>query len=83
MQADDGGRPLHRRVPGLLAPLAHLPIMPAGGVTPSKVAEWFAAGVACVGVGSSVTKAWQSDGDFGRVTDAARTFLAAVAEARS
>jgi len=74
-----GGIPYAKSV---LAPLAHLPIMPAGGVTPGNVAEWFAAGVACVGVGSHVTKAWQPDGDFSRVTEAAREFLAAVAEAR-
>ncbi|AFR28880.1 2-dehydro-3-deoxyphosphogluconate aldolase/4-hydroxy-2-oxoglutarate aldolase [Arthrobacter sp. Rue61a] len=66
----------------VLAPLAHLPIMPAGGVTLENVGEWFAAGVAGVGVGSYVTKAWQPDGDFTRVTEAARAFLAAVAEAR-
>jgi 2-dehydro-3-deoxyphosphogluconate aldolase/(4S)-4-hydroxy-2-oxoglutarate aldolase len=66
----------------VLAPLAHLPIMPAGGVTTSNVAEWFAAGVAAVGVGSAVTKAWQSDGDFTRVTAAANGFLAAVHDAR-
>src|SRR3954451_19351188 len=29
----------------VLAPLAHVPIMPAGGVTLDNVAEWFAAGV--------------------------------------
>ncbi len=69
-------------VKSVLAPLAHLPVMPAGGVTPGNVSEWFAAGVACVGVGSAVTKAWQSDGDFSRVTEAAREFLSAVAEAR-
>jgi 2-dehydro-3-deoxyphosphogluconate aldolase / (4S)-4-hydroxy-2-oxoglutarate aldolase len=66
----------------VLAPLAHLPIMPAGGVTTGNVAEWFAAGVAGVGVGSAVTKAWESDGDFGRVTDAARDFLEAVRVSR-
>ena len=66
----------------VLAPLAHLPIMPAGGVTTDNVAEWFAAGVAGVGVGSAVTKAWQPDGDFSRVTAAARDFLAAVRDAR-
>jgi 2-dehydro-3-deoxyphosphogluconate aldolase / (4S)-4-hydroxy-2-oxoglutarate aldolase len=66
----------------VLAPLAHLPIMPAGGVTVQNVAEWFAAGVAGVGVGSAVTKAWQPDGDYGRVTTAARDFLAAVRDAR-
>jgi 2-dehydro-3-deoxyphosphogluconate aldolase/(4S)-4-hydroxy-2-oxoglutarate aldolase len=56
--------------------------MPAGGVTTSNVAEWFAAGVAGVGVGSAVTKAWQPDSDFARVTAAARDFLAAVQDAR-
>jgi 2-dehydro-3-deoxyphosphogluconate aldolase/(4S)-4-hydroxy-2-oxoglutarate aldolase len=29
-----------------------------------------------------VTKAWQPDGDFSRVTEAAKEFLSAVAEAR-
>jgi 2-dehydro-3-deoxyphosphogluconate aldolase/(4S)-4-hydroxy-2-oxoglutarate aldolase len=66
----------------VLAPLAHLPIMPAGVVTTENVAEWFAAGVAGVGVGSAVTKAWQPDGDFIRVTAAAKDFLAAVQDAR-
>lgn len=74
-----GGIPYAKSV---LAPLAHLPIMPAGGVTPGNVGEWFAAGVTWVGVGSAVTKAWQPDGDFSRVTEAAREFLSAVAEAR-
>lgn len=74
-----GGIPYAKSV---LAPLAHLPIMPAGGVTLENVSEWFAAGVAGVGVGSYVTKAWQPDGDFGRVTKAAEEFLSAVAEAR-
>ena len=74
-----GGIPYAKSV---LAPLAHLAIMPAGGVTPGNVGEWFAAGVTCVGVGSAVTKAWQPDGDFSRVTEAAREFLSAVAEAR-
>ena len=74
-----GGIPYAKSV---LAPLAHLPIMPAGGVTVANVGEWFAAGVAGVGVGSYVTKAWQPDGDFSRVTVAAKEFLSAVAEAR-
>lgn len=66
----------------LLAPLAHIPVMPAGGVTTDNVGGWFAAGVVGVGVGSAVTKAWQPDGDFGKVTTAAQTFLTAVQEAR-
>lgn len=76
---ESAGIPYARSV---LAPLAHLPILPAGGVTTENVAEWFAAGAAGVGVGSAVTKAWQPDGDFGRVTTAAREFMAAVAAAR-
>ena len=48
-----------------------------------NVKEWFAAGVVGVGVGSAVTKAWQPDGDFARVTAAAQDFLAAVREARA
>lgn len=67
----------------LLAPLAHVPVMPAGGVTPANVKEWFDAGVSAVGVGSAVTKAWQADGDFTRVTEAAREFLSAVRAARA
>jgi len=51
-------------------------------VTTENVKEWFAAGVAGVGVGSAVTKAWQPDGDFTRVTAAARDFLMAVRDAR-
>jgi 2-dehydro-3-deoxyphosphogluconate aldolase/(4S)-4-hydroxy-2-oxoglutarate aldolase len=66
----------------VLAPLSHLPVMPAGGVTTDNLNDWFGAGVAAVGVGSAVTKAWQPDGDFGRVVDAARAFLAAVRVAR-
>jgi 2-dehydro-3-deoxyphosphogluconate aldolase/(4S)-4-hydroxy-2-oxoglutarate aldolase len=66
----------------VLAPLSHLPVMPAGGVTTDNVKEWFGAGVVAVGVGSAVTKAWQPDGDFGRVVGAARDFLAAVGAAR-
>lgn len=66
----------------VLAPLAHLPLLPAGGVTTDNVKEWFAAGVTAVGVGSAVTKAWQPDGDYTRVTTAAQEFLAAVRDAR-
>jgi 2-dehydro-3-deoxyphosphogluconate aldolase/(4S)-4-hydroxy-2-oxoglutarate aldolase len=67
----------------LLAPLAHVPLMPAGGVSPANVQAWFDAGVVGVGVGSFITKAAMDDGDYGKVTRAAETFLAAVAAARS
>jgi 2-dehydro-3-deoxyphosphogluconate aldolase/(4S)-4-hydroxy-2-oxoglutarate aldolase len=75
----DGGPDYARAV---LAPLSHVPLMPAGGVDAQNVGEWFAAGVCAVGVGSSITKAARPDGDYGRVTAAARSFLAAVEAAR-
>jgi 2-dehydro-3-deoxyphosphogluconate aldolase / (4S)-4-hydroxy-2-oxoglutarate aldolase len=66
----------------ILAPLPQAPIMPSGGVSPANVGDWFAAGVTVVGVGSFVTKAAQQDGDYGKVAEAARTFLAAIEKAR-
>jgi 2-dehydro-3-deoxyphosphogluconate aldolase/(4S)-4-hydroxy-2-oxoglutarate aldolase len=69
-------------VKAMLAPLAHIPLVPAGGVTSNNVAEWFAAGVGAVGVGSAITKAGRPDGDMRRVTAAAEEFVAAVARAR-
>lgn len=66
----------------VLAPLAHVSLMPAGGVTTANVKTWFDAGVCAVGVGSTITKAARPDGDYGRVTAAARDFLAAVRNAR-
>lgn len=66
----------------VLAPLSHLPVMPAGGVALDNLSDWFGAGVVAVGVGSAVTKAWQPDGDFGKVVNSAREFLAAVKVAR-
>lgn len=69
-------------VRAVLAPLAHVPIMPAGGVTRDNVGEWFSAGVVAVGVGSAITKAARPDGDYARVTAAAGDFLQAVRDAR-
>ncbi|MGA5355973.1 bifunctional 4-hydroxy-2-oxoglutarate aldolase/2-dehydro-3-deoxy-phosphogluconate aldolase [Streptomyces purpurascens] len=64
------------------APLPQAPLMPAGGVSPDNVKAWFDAGVVAVGVGSSVTKAARPDGDYRRVTEAARTVLRSIEEAR-
>lgn len=66
----------------ILAPLPQAPVMPSGGVSPANVGEWFAAGVTAVGVGSFVTKAARQDGEYGKVAEAARTFLAAIEQAR-
>lgn len=75
-----GGIPYAKAV---LAPLAHIPIVPAGGVTADNVGEWFDAGVAAVGVGSSITRAAREDGDLRRVTTAAAKFVAAIKRSRS
>lgn len=64
------------------APLAQAPILPAGSANPDNVAEWITAGAAAIGIGSYVTKAAKTSGDYGDVTAAARTMLAAIASAR-
>lgn len=74
-----GGIPYTKAV---LAPLAHIPILPAGGVTTANVGDWFDAGVVAVGVGSAITKAGRPDGDMGKVTEAAEGFVAAIARAK-
>jgi 2-dehydro-3-deoxyphosphogluconate aldolase/(4S)-4-hydroxy-2-oxoglutarate aldolase len=65
----------------ILAPLAHVPILPAGGVTTANVADWFDAGAAAVGVGSAITKAGRPDGDVSKITAAAEEFVAAIGRA--
>lgn len=74
---EGGGIPYTKAV---LAPLAHIPILPAGGVTTANVGEWFGAGVTAVGVGSAITKAARPDGDLAKVTAAAEQFVAAIAQ---
>jgi 2-dehydro-3-deoxyphosphogluconate aldolase/(4S)-4-hydroxy-2-oxoglutarate aldolase len=69
-------------VRAVLAPLSHVALMPAGGVSAGNAKTWFDAGVVAVGVGSSITKAARPDGDYSQVTTAARDFLAAVRDAR-
>ncbi|KTS64485.1 membrane protein [Microbacterium testaceum] len=67
----------------VMAPLAHAPILPAGGATRDNVGDWFGAGALAVGVGSAITKAARATGDMADVTRAAADFLAAVASART
>lgn len=70
-------------VKAMLAPLSQIPMVPAGGVTTANVAEWFAAGVVAVGVGSAITKAGGPEGDSAKITAAAKGFVDAVARARA
>jgi 2-dehydro-3-deoxyphosphogluconate aldolase/(4S)-4-hydroxy-2-oxoglutarate aldolase len=66
-------------VKAIKAPLSQTPIAPTGGVTPQNVHEWLQAGCVAVGVGSYITKSAKNDGDYGKVTAAAKEFLKAVA----
>lgn len=69
-------------VKSIQSPLPQAPIIPTGGVTPQNVSEWINAGCVGVGVGSYISKAAQKDGDFDKVTVAAKEFLQAVAIVR-
>ncbi len=64
------------------APLPQAEIVPTGGVNPGNVKDWFDAGCHVVGVGSFVSKAHKKDGDFSKVTQAARVFVEAIKQAR-
>lgn len=64
------------------APLAQAPILPAGSATPENVSEWIDAGAAAIGIGSYITKAARTSGDYADVSAAAATMLEAIAAAR-
>lgn len=67
----------------VLAPMPFLRLMPTGGVTPENVAQWFAAGVVAVGLGSALVDAKLVEaGDFATITQRARAVSIAVANAR-
>ena len=69
----------------LLAPLAHIPFLAVGGVSPDNVADFMAAGCVGAGVGGNLAnKAWIASGAWGRISDVARALVArAGAEGRS
>ncbi|MFP4056266.1 MAG: bifunctional 4-hydroxy-2-oxoglutarate aldolase/2-dehydro-3-deoxy-phosphogluconate aldolase [Candidatus Brocadiia bacterium] len=65
----------------LRAPLPDVPIMPTGGVDASNAADWLRAGAVALGVGSKlVLKDALASSDYARITEAAETFRAAIAE---
>ncbi|MGX7205910.1 bifunctional 4-hydroxy-2-oxoglutarate aldolase/2-dehydro-3-deoxy-phosphogluconate aldolase [Enterococcus pingfangensis] len=57
------------------APLPQLNIMPTGGVGLDNLADWFKAGVTCVGVGGNLL-APAATGDFAAVTEVAKEYAA-------
>lgn len=66
MKAMDAGNKMIKLFPGdvfgakyvkaIKAPIPNVEIMPTGGVSVENIEEWFANGVSCVGVGSSLIK---------------------------
>lgn len=67
----------------LRAPLAGIPLMPTGGVTPDNLAEWFAAGAVAVGAGGDlVPGSALAAGDMEEIERRARLFAAALQRVR-
>jgi 2-dehydro-3-deoxyphosphogluconate aldolase/(4S)-4-hydroxy-2-oxoglutarate aldolase len=67
----------------LRGPLSHVDVMPTGGVGVDDAGEFIAAGALCVGAGSAlVDDDAVAAGDFDALTENARAFSAAVADAR-
>lgn len=68
----------------LKAPVPQIPLMPTGGVSLATVSDFIEAGSTAVGVGADlVDVARIRAGDPGAVTDKARRYVAAVAQARA
>ena len=60
----------------ICAPLSHVRILAVGGVDGSNVADYMAAGAVGVGVaGCLFKKEWIRNGEWERITDAAKTFV--------
>jgi len=67
----------------LLAPFKYIPLMPDGGVTLENAEELISAGAAALGVGSClVDVAAIEAGNYGKLTDLAKGFTAAVKSGR-
>ena len=72
-------------VKSVLGPTPWTRIMPTGGVkaTEESISEWFKAGVAAVGIGSSlVKKEWVAGGDFNAITELTAQTIAWIQKAR-
>ncbi len=61
------------------APMPDVPIIPTGGVDADNAADWLRAGAVALGVGSKlVLKDALATGDYARITEKAKAFLAAI-----
>ena len=72
-----------RYIRDLLAPLDNIPLVPTGGVTLENAGDFIRAGAAALGLGSAlVSPALVAAGQFERLTETARAFLATIRAAR-
>lgn len=94
LRAHEGGAELVKLFPAdtlgpaflksVLAPMPFLRIIPTGGVTPYNVGDWLHAGAVAVGLGNALADPrLAAAGDFGALTDRARTVSRGVAMARA
>lgn len=66
-------------IKAVTAPLAHIPVLAVGGVTPANLKEFFKAGAVGCGIGSNLVNASKiAAGDYASVTEAAKAFCAAL-----
>ncbi|NMP37152.1 MAG: bifunctional 2-keto-4-hydroxyglutarate aldolase/2-keto-3-deoxy-6-phosphogluconate aldolase [Clostridiales bacterium] len=63
-------------------PIPYAKMMPTGGVDADNVGEWIKAGAVAVGAGSSLT-AGAKTGDYAKITETAKKFVANIKAARS
>lgn len=62
-------------IKALRAPLAHIPMMAVGGITPQNQSEFLAAGACCLGVGGNlVSPAYLRKNRFDLITEAAKAY---------
>jgi 2-dehydro-3-deoxyphosphogluconate aldolase/(4S)-4-hydroxy-2-oxoglutarate aldolase len=77
-----GSLPGPSYVKAVQGPLPQVNIMPTGGVNLNNVKDWINAGVVAVGTGSDLTGP-AKHGDYAGVTELAKQFVQAVANARA
>lgn len=63
-------------VKAVRAPLAHIPMLAVGGISPDNVADFMRAGCVGAGVGGNLTnREWIAAGAFDRIADVARQLM--------
>ncbi len=69
-------------IKAIKGPIPYAKMMPTGGVDVNNAADWIKAGAVAVGAGSSLT-AGAKTGDYQKITETAKQFVAAIEKARA